>query len=184
MDDIFRGELVRLSGDDPQTVAEAFSRWNRDSEFVRMLDDEAPRMRSVQNIKEWLEKEFEKGEEFRYFFTLRALEGNQLIGSIGLYAIEWNNGHGWLGIGLGERDYWGKGYGTDAIRVMLRYAFRELNLHRISLDVFEYNSRAIKSYEKAGFKVEGRKRKIVQRDGRRYDVICMGILRGEWEENV
>lgn len=184
MDDIFRGDLVRLSGDDPQTIAEAFSRWNRDSEYARLLDDEPPRLRSVQSIKEWLEKEFEKGEEMRYFFTIRTLADDQLIGFIGLFAIDWNHGNAWVGIGLGERNYWGNGYGTDAMQVILRYAFRELNLHRVSLDVFEYNPRALHSYEKAGFKIEGRRRKIVQRDGTRYDMIFMGILREEWEKEV
>ena len=88
------------------------------------------------------------------------------------------------GIGLGERNYWGNGYGTDAMQIMLRYAFRELNLHRVSLDVFEYNPRALHSYEKAGFQIEGRRRKMVQRDGRRYDMIFMGILREAWEKSM
>jgi RimJ/RimL family protein N-acetyltransferase len=182
MDDIFRGDLVRLSGDDPQTVAEVFSRWNRDSEYSRLLDDEPPKMRSVKSFKDWLEKEFEKGDEFRFFFTIRTLEGDQLIGFIGLFGVQWNHASAWVGIGLGERSYWGRGYGTDAMQVVLRYAFRELNLQRVSLDVFEYNPRAIRSYEKAGFKVEGRERKVIQRDGRRYDMILMGILREEWEK--
>jgi RimJ/RimL family protein N-acetyltransferase len=67
------------------------------------------------------------------------------------------------------------------MRVMLRYAFRELNLHRVTLTVFEYNPRAIRSYEKAGFVVEGRLRNWLNREGRRWDMIHMGILREEWE---
>ena len=182
MDDIFRGNLIRLSGDDPQTLGEAFSRWNRDSEYARLLDSEPPKMKSIKSFKDWFEKEFEKGEEFHYFFTIRSLDDDQLIGFIGLFGIQWNHGSGWVGIGLGERSYWGKGYGTDAMQVVLRYAFRELNLFRVNLDVFEYNPRAIRSYEKAGFKVEGRERKVIQRDGKRWDMILMGILRDEWEE--
>ena len=65
--------------------------------------------------------------------------------------------------------------------VLLRYAFAELNLRRVSLSVFEYNPRAMRSYEKAGFVVEGRRRQALNRDGRRWDVIHMGILREEWE---
>ncbi len=184
MDDIFRGELVRLSGDDPQTVAEAFQRWNRDSEYARLLDDEPPKLRSVKSFKEWFEKEFEKDGDFHFFFTIRSLEGDQLIGFIGLFGVQWNHGSAWVGIGLGERDYWGKGYGTDAMRVILCYAFRELNLYRVNLDVFEYNPRAVRSYEKAGFKIEGREPRSVLRDGQRYDMILMGILRDEWEKSV
>jgi RimJ/RimL family protein N-acetyltransferase len=184
MENIFRGELVRLSGDDPQTVAEAFSRWNRDSEYARLLDDEPPKLYSVKSFKAWLERKFDQDDEFRYFFTIRTLEEDQLIGFIGLFGIQWNHGSAWVGIGLGERDYWGKGYGTDAMRLILRYAFRELNLYRLNLDVFAYNPRAIRSYEKAGFKIEGREPKSVLRDGQRYDMILMGILREEWEKSV
>ncbi len=86
-----------------------------------------------------------------------------------------------MGIGIGERDYWGRGYGTDAMQVLLRYAFDELNLHRVSLGVFEYNTRAIRAYEKAGFVVEGRGPQELHRDGRRWDMIFMGILREEWQ---
>ncbi len=86
-----------------------------------------------------------------------------------------------MGIGIGEREYWGNGYGTDAMRAILHFAFTELNLYRVSLNVFEYNPRAIRSYEKAGFVAEGRQRQVLNRDGRRWDVIYMGILHEEWE---
>jgi RimJ/RimL family protein N-acetyltransferase len=85
-----------------------------------------------------------------------------------------------VGIGLGEREFWGKGYGTDAMRIILRYAFTELNLHRVTLNVFEYNPRGVRSYEKAGFVLEGRQRGVLLREGRRWDEIYMGILREDW----
>lgn len=94
----------------------------------------------------------------------------------------WSNGDAYVGIGLGEQDCWGKGYGTDAMRLILKYAFTELNLFRVSLNVFEYNPRAIRSYEKAGFKHEGRIREFLHKDGKYYDLIYMGILRSEWQE--
>jgi RimJ/RimL family protein N-acetyltransferase len=81
---------------------------------------------------------------------------------------------------IGERDYWGKGYGTDALRVLLRYAFDELNLHRVSLSVLEGNERAMRSYQKCGFRYEGRQRQVWAYDGRRWDEIYMGLLRDEW----
>ena len=86
-----------------------------------------------------------------------------------------------MGIQIGERDYWGKGYGTDALRVLLRYAFDELNLQRVSLSVLEGNARAMRSYEKCGFRYEGRERHAWAYDGRRWDEIYMGLLREEWE---
>ena len=97
-----------------------------------------------------------------------------------LWIESWAHGEGWVGIGLGERDYWGNGYGTDAMRLMLRFAFDELNLWRVSLGVFAYNPRAIRSYEKAGFRREGLVRGDCRRDGQRWDSVFMGILRDEW----
>jgi RimJ/RimL family protein N-acetyltransferase len=101
-----------------------------------------------------------------------------------LFDVRWNHGDCWLGIGLGEREYWGKGYGSDALRLILRYAFQELGLQRVTLTVFEYNPRAIRSYEKVGFIHEGRCRKAIHRDGERADLLVMGILRQEWLELV
>ena len=180
-DDLFRGELVRLTAEDPQKMAEAFSRWQRDSEYWRLMASEAAYTSSVQVVKAWIEKNFEKDPPAFFAFLIRTLQDDRLIGDIGLDAVR--NGHGdtFVGIGIGERDYWGKGFGTDAMRVVLRYAFTELNLHRVSLNVFEYNPRAVRSYVKAGFRHEGRARGVLHRAGRRWDLIYMGILREEWE---
>lgn len=179
--DLFRGELVRLVTADPQDVAQAFSRWQRDSEFWRLLASEAAYPYSVRAIKAWIEKDQQQDPPPFAMFLIRTLEDDRLIGDIGLDSVR--NGHGdtFVGIGIGERQYWGKGYGSDAMRLVLRYAFTELNLHRVSLDVFEYNPRAMRSYEKVGFKHEGRLRGVLHRAGRRWDLIFMGILREEWE---
>ena len=122
--------------------------------------------------------EEQKNDEI--FFLISTLHEDRKIGLIGLNGIRWVHGDAWVGIGLGERDYWGKGYGTDAMLVLQRYAFEELNLHRLSLTVFDYNQRAVRSYEKAGFIVEGRARQYLNREGQRYDMVFMGILREEW----
>ncbi len=184
MDDIFQGEYIRLAGDDPMTIAEAFQRWNRDSEYVRLLDDEPPKLRAVKTFKEWLEKELLSTDNGRFLFTIRTLDDDRLIGFTGLFDVRWNHGDAWLGIGLGERDTWGKGFGSDALHVILRYAFHELGLERVTLTVFEYNPRAIRAYEKVGFKHEGRLRKVIHRDGQRSDLLVMGILHKEWIERV
>ena len=179
---LFQGELVRFIAPDPQLAAGLHTRWMRDSEFVRLLDADPARLFSVDKNKEWYEKnlvEEQKNDEL--FLLIRTLEEDRTIGLIGLDGIRWTHGDAWVGIGLGEREYWGKGYGTDAMRILLRYAFEELNLHRLSLSVFEYNPRAIRSYEKVGFVIEGSARQFLNRDGQRYDMIFMGILREEWE---
>jgi len=85
-----------------------------------------------------------------------------------------------MGIGIGDKAYWGRGVGTEVMNILLRYVFTELNLHRLSLTVFEYNQRAIRLYEKCGFKIEGINREYHFRDGRRWDLVSMGILREEW----
>ena len=102
------------------------------------------------------------------------------MGELGLGYARNNRAETFMGIGLGEREDWNKGYGTDAVRLILRFAFLELNVHRVSLSVFEYNPRAKRAYEKAGFVEEGRVRGALLREGRRWDEIFMGVLRPEW----
>jgi RimJ/RimL family protein N-acetyltransferase len=180
---LFSGELVRLVAPDPEIAAAGFFRWEQDSEYLRLLDDSPARMGSLKKFKEWMEKDFVEKEPTDFcLFMIRTLAEDQLIGFVGLDGIHWNHGDSYVGIGLGDREYWGKGYGTDAMHLALRYAFDELNLHRVSLGVFEYNPRAIRSYEKVGFVVEGQARQYLNRDGRRWDLIYMGILREEWEK--
>jgi len=99
---------------------------------------------------------------------------------VGLTGIDWKNRRAVLGIVIGEKEYWDNGYGTEAIATLLRFVFQEMNLHRISLRVYTYNQRAIRCYEKCGFKLEGRLRQARFRDGEYYDELIMGILRDEF----
>ena len=182
MEDLLTGKLVRLAGIDPEELSKSFSRWNRDSEFKRLLDFDPTHLHSTKAIKEWMEKHLET-EKDTFWFSIRALEDDRLLGDIDLVVVDWSSRDAFVGLGIGERDFWGKGYGTDAMKLVLRYAFLELNLRRVTLDVFEYNQRAIRSYEKAGFRLEGCVRQAVQREGRRWDLLYMGILCEEWMEN-
>ena len=178
---LFEGQLVRLTVENPEAVADLHARWARNSTFMRLLDDQPTHLWSAKKIKEWHEKEADKQKEGRYFsFAIRALADDRLIGFVDIWVNSWSHGDGWVGIGIGEPEYWGNGYGTDAMQTFLRYAFLELNLHRVSLGVFSYNPRAIRSYEKAGFVLEGRERQAIHRDGNRQDALIMGILREEW----
>ena len=182
MENLFEGKLVRLAGIDPEEVSKSFVQWNRDSEYMRLLDTDPPRLHSFKATKEWLEKELENTKDM-YWFAIRTLEDDRLLGDITLSVINWGSRDAFAGIGIGAREFWGKGYGTDAMGLTLRYGFTELNLRRISLTVFEFNQRAVRSYEKVGFQLEGRQRQFMQREGHRWDILYMGILREEWMEN-
>jgi RimJ/RimL family protein N-acetyltransferase len=179
MKDLFRGELVRITNEEPETFAKASARWQRDSEYVRLLDSDPVFLYSEKQIKDWVEKQFENSGPERHQFTVRTLAEDKLIGFFGLY-VNPIHSDAMVGIGIGERDFWSKGYGTDMMNVCLRYAFLELGVERVSLGLHEYNSRALRSYEKAGFRLEGRTRKDVLREGKRTDTLWMGVLREEW----
>ncbi len=172
------GDLVRLTHEEPEVLARLESQWSLDSEYSRLLDWEPARRFSAKNSQKWIEKQYEDADS--HAFSIRTLSDERIIGGIGLDGIRWTHRDAFVGIGLGSRDDWGKGYGTDAMRIILRYAFLELNLHRVSLNVFEYNQRGVRSYEKAGFVPEGRERSVLLREGRRWDVLFMGILREDW----
>lgn len=179
--DFLSGSLVRLCAVNAATDAATFSRWSRDSEYLRLSDSGVARMWSVPQVTDHLEKELEGESPTQYAFSIRALDDDRLLGDVDLSGINWASGEAIVGIGIGDRNDWGKGYGTDAMQIVLRFAFTELNLHRVFLNTFEYNPRAIRSYEKCGFKHEGRMRGVLNRNGRRWDLIFMGILKEEWE---
>lgn len=104
------------------------------------------------------------------------------IGITSLIAIDEKNRNAELIIDIGEPDYWGKGYGREALSLLLRYAFRELNLHRVSLRVFDFNARAVALYEKIGFRREGVSREALFRDGAWHHIIHMGMLQSEFTD--
>lgn len=174
----FCGELVRLAALDPEEVAAFISRHSTDSEFYRLMDSAPCRPYTKEGAKKWIEKQLEEHNVFA--FAIRMLEDDRLLGDVGLGQVYWSHGDSYLGIGIGERDFWGKGYGSDAMKVALGYAFSELNLRRVTLNVYEYNPRAIRCYEKLGFQREGRVRKYLNREGRRWDLIYFGITKEEW----
>ena len=180
---LFQGKLIRLVASSPDETAKLASRWYRNSLYARLLDDQPQIPFSEKKIKEWHEKNLDKLPPESFFFNIQAEDSQKVIGFIGLWTPEWSHSNSWVSIGIGEPDYWGKGCGTEAMQLVLRYAFTELNLHRVSLGVLGYNQRAIRSYEKAGFTHEGSSRKSMSREGQRWDVHFMGVLRSEWEQS-
>ena len=181
---IFRSERLRLVALTPEKDAQLMNTWRRDTEYARLLDSDPVRLFNKAENKKWVEK-MQKAESFDGIeFMIYALPDDKPIGFIGLDGINWHNGNSWVGIGIGERDYWSKGFGSEAMCMVARYAFEELGLHRINLNVFAYNERAIRSYEKVGFKVEGRVREALHRDGKRWDLIYMGLLHKDFSNSM
>jgi RimJ/RimL family protein N-acetyltransferase len=180
MIDVFAGKFVRLSAFDPEEMSKAFPRWNRNSEYFRLLNSSGRPMQSSKAALKWMEEEVNELSPGVYLFSIRTLEDDKLIGELALDVVNWSGGDAFVGLGIGEAEFWGKGYGTDVMNVLLRFAFTEVNLRRVTLSVFEYNPRAIRSYEKAGFRHEGRLRKVLNKEGKRWDILYMGILREEW----
>jgi RimJ/RimL family protein N-acetyltransferase len=180
MRDLFCGELVRLTLEEPETYAKAEVRWQRDSEFHRLLDNDPMQSNSEKKIKEWFEKQSENGSKpDRYSFSVRTLDEDKFIGFLGIW-VDLIHSEAWVGLGIGEREFWSKGYGTDMMKLCLQYVFTELCMERLSLGLHEYNPRALRAYEKCGFRLEGRTRQDMLREGKRYDSFWMGILREEW----
>ena len=103
------------------------------------------------------------------------------VGNCAFMDIDWRNRSAEFGIFIGEKSHWNQGYGTAAVRLLVRHGFNTLNLQRIFLRVFETNPRAIRAYEKAGFVREGRMRQAEFLDGRYVDVLLMSVLRSEWQ---
>jgi RimJ/RimL family protein N-acetyltransferase len=178
MTSLFTGNLLRLAAPLPED-AEAFSRASQDDDYLRQVDTAHALPRSPQAAAESFIK-YASGPD-SVVFHLRTLTEDKVIGFVSIHSIEWNNQTGILSIGIIDEAYRGKGYGSDALKLILNYAFNELNLYRVGLDVIASNSRAVRAYEKSGFRREGAMRSSIYRDGVRNDRIIMGILRPEWE---
>lgn len=149
--------------------------WFNDQAVIRHLLRHQPM--SVRAEEEWLAKAGQ-GDDVILGIVLK--DGDRLIGSTGLHKFDWRCRHAAFGIVIGIQEEWGKGYGTEATKLIVRHGFETLNLNRIWLEVYEYNQRGQHAYEKAGFQLEGRWRQHTFRDGRYWDVLLMGVLRDEW----
>jgi RimJ/RimL family protein N-acetyltransferase len=130
--------------------------------------------------KLWIEDTLKKAEPA---FAIVSAETDELIGSIALMDVKLACGSATVGILIGEAEYRGKGLGTEAMKLILSYAFDVLNLYNINLSVYDFNVGAYKSYLKAGFREIGRRRKAYYLNNKRHDIIYMDITREDWYEN-
>lgn len=155
-------------------------KWFSDSEFLKYYDYYPPVPQTEEEVDKTFE-DYEKKEESRVF-AIRLLNNN-LVGIAGFDDIIKENKVATLFIGIGSKEFRGKGLGREAIRLLLKYGFEDMGLYRIQLNVLEFNDSAIRLYEGAGFKKEGTLRKFVLRENERFDLYMYGLLKDEWENN-
>lgn len=171
------GRLIVLRRHRPDNL-QAFMRWYSDPEIAGLTRyQQSPLTRD--DIQRFFYSRV-MGSDF-LAMAIHVRETDRLVGTCAFSQLDGDNGSTLYHITIGEREAWGKGYGTEATDLMLAHAFTRLALHRVGLTVFEFNSRAIRSYEKSGFVVEGRARQAIFRDGRFWDEIHMSVLLEEWE---
>lgn len=171
------GDRIYLSPRNIEDV-EKFTEWLNDFETTDYIG-RSHLLISVESERKYLQDKInEQG-----VFVIIDIKEDKLIGTVGLHEIDHFKRIATLGIFIGDKAYREKGYGTEAIRLILDYGFNYLNLNNIKLDLMEFNERALACYKKCGFKEYGRRRKCNFVNGKYYDTIEMDILAEEFKEN-
>ncbi len=175
------GDKVAL-GPHRRDLLPLYQRWINDFEVLRGLALPIRPM-TLEGEQAWYDHVAKPGDNLVSFLvyeraTLRP------IGTTALAEIDHAQGTAVFGILIGEKECWGKGYGTETTRLMLDYGFTVLGLHNILLTVYSYNQRAIRAYQRAGFKEIGRRREARRLGGRFYDVVYMDCLGSEFEGSI
>jgi RimJ/RimL family protein N-acetyltransferase len=183
---LFEEKDIRFGPIDHETHPEIEAKWTHDAEFMRLMEIKPVRPLSPALVKkqyEAIEKEMDE-EKNLFYFTIRAREDDRLIGKALIEYVDWTNGNGYIRFGIGEPESRGKGYGSQALKMLLRYAFGELNLFRVTAVVPAYNECAIHLCRKFGFVEEVRRRKALHRDGEFWDIVGFGLLNTEWQNQA
>jgi diamine N-acetyltransferase len=174
---IIRGARVYLRAQERSDIP-MFVGWFNDSETTSYLSMRAPMSEPMEEA--WFNGMVAQQGKGAYHFTICRLDDDRPIGTVGLFDVDTVNGGAGIGISIGEKSLWGLGLGTDAMNALLDFGFGQLRLERMWLEVYDFNARALRSYEKSGFVLEGTERHAVYKRGRYYDVQLMSILRDEW----
>ena len=176
------GDGIRLRAPERSDL-ENFVRWLNDPEVIAGLQIYTPL--SLQEEQAWFDKVLENHPAEHPMVIEIEREGDWIpVGNCGVHKIDWRIRSAELGIFIGDKSRWDQGIGTRVMKLLLQYGFSTLNLNRIALEVYDSNSRAVRTYEKAGFVLEGRKRQAAYRHGKYSDVLIMSVLRSEWQEEI
>jgi RimJ/RimL family protein N-acetyltransferase len=179
---LFEGILIRLAPIDHEKDPQVESRWTHDLMLQRALSRQAAMPFSAAQMKkkyEAIEKEADESRRL-FHFTIRDRQDDRLLGFVRIEGIEWTHGTCNLKLAIGDPTDRNKGYGSEAMQLIMRFAFNELNLYRISTVVGEDNPLALNFFQKFGFVEEVRRRKSLLRDGQTWDLLYLGLLRDEW----
>ena len=173
------GDQVRLRHNERSDL-ERYALWINDPEVRQGLATLLPMSLAEEEI--WFETTLERDPVKQPFaIEVKQDESWVHIGGCGFHEVNERARHAELGILIGRKDLWGQGYGTEAMKVLMKHGFDTLNFRRIYLRVFEFKERAIRLYQGLGFVEEGRLRQDCFRNGRYWDTILMGLLRSEWQ---
>lgn len=176
------GEKVAL-GPRRRDLLSLYLKWMNDFEVTRGIA--APsRPMTLEAEEAWYQRVSANQSGDDVGFTVYERSTMRAIGNTGLHRIDHANRTAEFGIVIGEKDCWGKGYGTEVTRLMLDYGFTVLGLHHIMLRVFDFNERAIRAYTRAGFQIAGRLRQAHRIGGRTYDIVLMDCLATEFQSPV
>ena len=175
---IIRAERVFLRSAERADLP-TFVRWFNDGETTSFVLMRMPMSMAME--ERWFDSMLQAHGKDRFLFVICRLSDDMPIGNCGLFDVDNVNGSAGIGITIGEKSLWGQGYGTDAMNALLDFGFGQLRLERLWLEVYDFNTRARRSYDKAGFKLEGVERSAVYKQGRYHDVQLMSILRDEWQ---
>lgn len=175
---IIYGERIRLRAVERDDLKK-YHEWLNDPEVTRGLALYLPL--SMADEENWFDA-MTKRDPNEKPFAIEIKKGKnwKLIGNCGFHALENQNRCGEVGIVIGDKTEWNKGYGAEAMTLLQRHGFETLNLNRVYLQVYADNVRAVRSYEHAGFVLEGRLREANYKHGKYEDVLLMGVLRSEW----
>ncbi|MDD2717602.1 MAG: GNAT family protein [Candidatus Wallbacteria bacterium] len=176
---MLQGKEVYLRPLEPDRDLEKCFYWIYDPEVAQFVLFHPPYSRLYE--KEWLEKASRHGEKGTYTFAIVIKSNDVHIGNCGLHGVNPISRNAELGIMIGDRHYWGKGFGTDAMKILCQWGFEGLNLHKIFLKVYDFNKRGIRCYEKTGFKQEGVLRQQCFLRGAYHDEVVMGLIRDEFQ---
>ena len=183
---LFEAQDIRLGPIDHDKDPEVESIWTHDSEFMRLMELKPVRPLAPVMVKkqyESLEKEIEEDKNL-FYFTIRAQGDDRLLGKAVLESIDWSNGNSYLRLGIGSSTDRNQGLGTQALGLLLRFAFAELSLFRVTIVMPEYNQAGIALVCKFGFIEEVRRRKAILRAGQEFDLLVFGLLRSEWADQI